>query len=120
MSFPNFILTSHISSYVVYTKRGLPATWSQSDSNSTTRPSAKAEEIKQVFIGIFPASHIIIREELADAEGRLQDLASSMHTSGSANGSIRSGVYGRTSPADVPNFWVKDKSSIMDTVKEED
>lgn len=119
---PVQILTfpSHISSYVVYTKRGLPATWSQSDSNSTTRPSAKAEEIKQVYIGIFPASHIIIREELADAEGRLQDLASSMHTSGSANGSIRSGVYGRTSPADVPNFWVKDKSSIMDTVKEED
>ena len=111
---------SLLHSYVVYTKRGLPTTWSLSDSNSTTRPSAKAEEIKQVYIGIFPASHIIIREELADAEGRLQDLASSMHTSGSANGSIRSGVYGRTSPAEVPGIWVKDKSSTMDTVKEED
>lgn len=57
---------------------------------------------------------------MADAEGRLQDLASSIHTSGSASGSVRSGVYGRTSPADVPSLWVKDKSSTMDTVKEED
>lgn len=73
-----------------------------------------------MYIGIFPASHVIVREELADAEGRLQDLASSIHTSGSASGSVRSGVYGRTSPADVPGLWVKDKSTTMDTVKEED
>jgi dedicator of cytokinesis protein 3 len=31
-------------------------------------------EEPQVFIGIFPASHIHVRDELADAEGRLQEV----------------------------------------------
>ena len=87
------------------------------------RPSVKAEETQQVFIGIFPASHIFVRDELADAEGRLQDLACSMQAGGSANGSVHSvhsGVYGRSSPAEVPVFWGKDKGSMMDTVREED
>ena len=79
----------------------------------------KAEETQQVFIGVFPASHIFIRDELEDAEGRLQDIARSLG-SGSVNGSVHSGVYGRSSPADVPSFWGKDKASMMDTVREED
>lgn len=33
-----------------------------------------AMEEPQVFIGIFPASHIHVRDELADAEGRLQEV----------------------------------------------
>lgn len=36
------------------------------------------EEPQQVFIGIFPASHIFVRDELPDAEGRLPELAHSL------------------------------------------
>ena len=35
----------------------------------------KFAEPQQVFIGIFPASHIHVRDELSDAEGRLADVA---------------------------------------------
>lgn len=31
------------------------------------------------FIGIFPASHVYIRDELSDAEGRLPDLVTSLN-----------------------------------------
>ncbi|KAF9529304.1 cytoplasmic protein [Crepidotus variabilis] len=109
--------------YVVCTTRRPPVTWSLSDSTSSStqvKPSFKAEETQQVFIGIFPASHIFIRDELADAEGRLQDLARSLQGGSSMNGSAHSGVYGRSSPADAPAFWGKDKGSIMDTVREEE
>ena len=100
-------------SYVVCTIRRPPITWSLSDPSSSTsmvKPSVKAEEIQQVFIGIFPASHIFVRDELADAEGRLPELARS----------AQSGIHGRSSPGDAL-YWNKDKASIgMDTVREED
>ena len=38
----------------------------------------KIEEPQQVFIGIFPASHVYIRDELSDAEGRLPELVTSL------------------------------------------
>ncbi|KAF8972959.1 cytoplasmic protein [Flammula alnicola] len=87
--------------YVLTTTRRPPVTWSLSDPSSSTsvaRPSVKAEETQQVFIGIFPASHIFVRDELSDAEGRLPDLA-----------------------RDALGNWNRDKSSIgMDTLREED
>ncbi|KAF9451260.1 hypothetical protein P691DRAFT_796987 [Macrolepiota fuliginosa MF-IS2] len=60
--------------YVVCTTRRPPVAWSDS---SASRPS-KLEEPQQVFIGIFPASHIFVRDELPDAEGRLPELAHSL------------------------------------------
>jgi dedicator of cytokinesis protein 3 len=101
-------------SYVVCTIRRPPVTWSLSDPSSSTsivKPSVKAEETQQVFIGIFPASHIFVRDELADAEGRLPELARS----------AQGGIHGRNSPGDALAYWNKDKASIgMDTVREED
>lgn len=76
----------------------------------------KAEETQQVFIGIFPESHIFFRDELADAEGRLPDLARSLQ-----NGSNGSMLAGRMSPGDALGNWNRDKASIgMDTVREEE
>lgn len=95
-------------------------TWSVSDpssSSSGSRPSVrvKAEETQQVFIGIFPASHIFVRDELADAEGRLPDLARSIQNGG--NGSMVT----RSSPGDALGNWNRDKASIgMDTLHEQD
>ncbi|KIK32039.1 hypothetical protein CY34DRAFT_19344 [Suillus luteus UH-Slu-Lm8-n1] len=70
----------------VCTARLLPVTWSTSSdptSSSSAKP-VKPEELQQVFIGIFPASHIFIRDELSDAEGCLPDLVTSL-TAGSSN-----------------------------------
>lgn len=104
------------------TTRRPPVTWSLSDpssSSSIARPSVKAEETQQVYIGIFPASHIFVRDELSDAEGRLPDLARSLQ--GGNNGSINAGIHGRSSPGDALGNWNRDKASIgMDTVREED
>ncbi|KAF9562776.1 cytoplasmic protein [Agrocybe pediades] len=102
--------------YVLCTTRRPPVTWSLSDpssSSSASRPSVKVEETQQVFIGIFPASHIYVRDELPDAEGRLADLARSLQA---GNGSV-----GHSSPGDTLGNWNRDKSSIaMDPVKEEE
>ncbi|KNZ80427.1 Dedicator of cytokinesis protein 3 [Termitomyces sp. J132] len=76
--------------YVVCTTRRPPVTWALNDPSSSKTP-AKVEEPQQVFIGIFPASHIFVRDELSDAEGRLQDLASTM-------GNPAHGLNGYTSP----------------------
>ena len=48
--------------------------WSAPSDPSSSR-SPRLEEPQQVFIGIFPGSHIFIREELPDAEGSLADVA---------------------------------------------
>lgn len=61
--------------YVVCSARRPPISWSISD----TSKSVKIEEPQQVFIGIFPASHVYIRDELSDAEGRLPDLVTSLN-----------------------------------------
>ncbi|KAI0717219.1 cytoplasmic protein [Cerioporus squamosus] len=62
--------------YVVCTSRRPQVNWSLSSdpSSSNVKPSARADELQQVFIGIFPASHIFVRDEVSDAEGRLTDL----------------------------------------------
>ncbi|KZT27977.1 cytoplasmic protein [Neolentinus lepideus HHB14362 ss-1] len=73
--------------YVVVQTRRPTVNWSAiSDPSSSTSKPPKAEDPQgqQVFIGIFPASHIYVRDELSDAEGRLADLAS-MHA-GTATG----------------------------------
>ncbi|PFH51985.1 hypothetical protein AMATHDRAFT_74495 [Amanita thiersii Skay4041] len=68
--------------YVVTTTRRPPVNWSMTD--SSLRSSIRTEEPQQVFIGIFPASHIFIRDELADAEGRLMEIAATFD--GTTNG----------------------------------
>ncbi|KAI0063692.1 hypothetical protein BV25DRAFT_405860 [Artomyces pyxidatus] len=60
--------------YVVCTTRRPPVSWSVSSDPSSSK-GPKLEEPQQVFIGIFPRSHIFIRDELPDAEGRLADVA---------------------------------------------
>lgn len=112
----SFTLFSY--SYVVCTTRRPPVTWALNDPSSSKTP-AKVEEPQQVFIGIFPASHIFIRDELSDAEGRLQDLASSM-------GSPTNGLSGHAGPSGPSSVspdtfsWRKGVSNVgMDTLKEE-
>jgi dedicator of cytokinesis protein 3 len=62
-----------------------------------------ALEEPQVFIGIFPASHIHVRDELADAEGRLQE------------------VYNRLNAGLDPNTGPSDRNGgPMETLREED
>ena len=36
--------------------------------------------MQQVFIGIFPASHIFVRDEVSDAEGRLTELFNALNS----------------------------------------
>ena len=55
----------------------------------------KIEEPQQVFIGIFPASHVYIRDELSDAEGRLPELVTSLN--------INSNTNNQNVPFPVPN-----------------
>ncbi|KAF5351982.1 hypothetical protein D9756_007382 [Leucocoprinus leucothites] len=88
--------------YVVCTTRRPPVAWSES---SIAKP-AKLEEPQQVFIGIFPASHIFVRDELPDAEGRLPALAHSL-----TGGSNYVDATGEP--------WNKDRgTTVMDTVME--
>ncbi|KAH9485300.1 Dedicator of cytokinesis protein 3 [Psilocybe cubensis] len=108
--------------YVLCTTRRPPVTWSLSDPSSSTslsRPLVKVEETQQVFIGIFPASHIFVRDELSDAEGRLPDLARTLQGGYSASSS--SGFQGRGSPGDALGNWNRDKASIgMGPLREEE
>ncbi|KAF6760011.1 cytoplasmic protein [Ephemerocybe angulata] len=106
--------------YVVCTTRRPPVTWSLSSDGSNPRPPVKSEEPQQVFIGIFPASHIYVRDELTDAEGRLPELARSLN-GGSMTSSQGGASNGRNSPADLYSAWHRDKASVgMDTVREQD
>lgn len=92
---------NHLSRYVVCTTRRPPVSWSE----SSIKP-AKVEESQQVFIGIFPASHIFVRDELPDAEGRLPELAHSL--------TAASNFYDSTGGS-----WSKDRgTALMDTVPE--
>lgn len=99
------------SSYVVCTTRRPPVTWSLSTDPSSSvniKALTKTEEPQQVFIGIFPASHIHVRDELSDAEGRLPDVAATLNL----------GANGVVAGHDLPN---RDKPTAgMDTLKEED
>ncbi|EJD03246.1 cytoplasmic protein [Fomitiporia mediterranea MF3/22] len=64
--------------YVVCTTRRPPINWSAASDPSSSK-TLKVAEPQQVFIGIFPASHIHVRDELSDAEGRLADVASQVN-----------------------------------------
>lgn len=99
------------SSYVVCTTRRPPASWTLSadPSSSTGKAPTKTEEPQQVFIGIFPASHIYVRDELSDAEGRLPAVANSLNSGINGNG------------GDSFTQWNKDKASVgMDALREEE
>ncbi|KAJ6607782.1 cytoplasmic protein [Mycena sp. CBHHK59/15] len=116
--------------YVVCTTRRPPVTWSlASDLSSSTivKPPANTEEPHQVFIGIFPASHIYVRDEFSDAEGRLPDLATTLNgvTNGyvsSSNGYVSGNAsHGTASPGSSFVQWGKDKAgSTMGSLREED
>ncbi|TFK18932.1 hypothetical protein FA15DRAFT_674916, partial [Coprinopsis marcescibilis] len=103
--------------YVVCPNRRPPVAWSSDQSSA--KPPVKTEEPQQVFIGIFPASHIYIRDELSDAEGRLPELARSLN-GGSIGGSSYGSNYGRTSPADTYFYWNKDRMDTLPELPEED
>ena len=93
------------------TSRRPQVNWSLSSdpsSSSNPKPSARADELQQVFIGIFPASHIFVRDEVSDAEGRLTELFNALN----------SPEDGRTSE-EVFASWNKSMRE-MDTVREED
>ncbi|KAI0305423.1 C2 domain in Dock180 and Zizimin proteins-domain-containing protein [Multifurca ochricompacta] len=74
--------------YVVCTTRRPPVSWNVSSDPSSSR-GPRLEEPQQVFIGIFPGSHIFIREELPDAEGSLADVAAAFQ-----NGTRHAGADG--------------------------
>ena len=71
---------------------------------------AKVDEAQQVFIGIFSASHIFIRDELPDAEGRLAELA----TAWALN------PNGGNSATDLYAQWNKDRVAMDNARDEED
>lgn len=72
-------------------RRPPPLTWS----DPSTKVPLRADEPQQVFIGIFPASHIYARDELSDAEGRLPDLVTTLinNPSSVTNGSSHVADY---------------------------
>ncbi|KAJ7502758.1 C2 domain in Dock180 and Zizimin proteins-domain-containing protein [Mycena galericulata] len=116
--------------YVVCTTRRPPVTWalaSDPSSSVAVKPPPKTEEPHQVFIGIFPASHIYVRDEFSDAEGRLPDLATTLN--GVANGYVSSSngwasgnaSHGTASPGSSFVQWTSNKAgSTMSSLKEED
>ena len=80
-------------SYVVCTSRRPPINWSADP--STSKAATKTEELQQVFIGIFPASHIYVRDELADPQGRLAEVATRLNGTSSTSNT-------QTPPQDPP------------------
>ncbi|KAJ7714176.1 C2 domain in Dock180 and Zizimin proteins-domain-containing protein [Mycena maculata] len=116
--------------YVVCTTRRPPVTWalaSDPSSSVVVKPPPKTEEPHQVFIGIFPASHIYVRDEFSDAEGRLPDLATTLN--GAVSGYVSSSngwasgnaSHGTASPGSSFVQWTNNKAgSTMSSLKEED
>ncbi|KAF5370873.1 hypothetical protein D9758_002073 [Tetrapyrgos nigripes] len=99
--------------YVVCTTRRPPDTWAQLGDSSKSTP--KIEEPQQVFIGIFPASHIHVRDELSDAEGRLPNLASPNGTT--SDPASPNNVHGSVSSGESYN---QRANGNMDTLREMD
>ncbi|KAJ3935174.1 MAG: hypothetical protein NXY57DRAFT_991179 [Lentinula lateritia] len=97
--------------YVVCTARRPPVTWALSGEASSSKSIPKIEEPQQVFIGIFPASHVYVRDELSDAEGTLQNLAKSLDGGSQINGSS-------DSTTDSYSQW--SRSNFMSVLREED
>lgn len=102
-------------SYVVCTARRPPVTWSLSGDPSSSKSTPKVEEPQQVFIGIFPASHVYVRDELHDAEGTLQNLAHSLD-----NG-VQTGEHAGPSSSDMYSQWSRSNftGAMMSTLPEE-
>ncbi|KIJ67558.1 hypothetical protein HYDPIDRAFT_127628 [Hydnomerulius pinastri MD-312] len=98
--------------YVVCTaRRPPPVTWTaSSDPSISTKVPVKAEEPQQVFIGIFPASHIYVRDELSDAEGRLPDLVTSLNSSPNPN-TGPSPPNGSSHAADYLAQWKRERAN---------
>ncbi|KAF7315306.1 hypothetical protein MIND_00045100 [Mycena indigotica] len=106
--------------YVVCTTRRPAVTWAlgSDPSSSALKPPQKMEEPHQVFIGIFPASHVYIRDEFADAEGKLPELAATLNGGSWASSNAS---HGTASPGSSFMQWSGNKpSSIMGSVKEEE
>ncbi|KAJ8077056.1 Deoxycytidine kinase 1 [Marasmius tenuissimus] len=102
--------------YVVCTTRRPPVTSALAGESSCPRPNPRTDELQQVFIGIFPASHIHVRDELSDAEGRLPSIAHSLNGSSTAVGSTHSSTGELYS-----TLWNKEKiHSGMEALREED
>ena len=98
--------------YVVCTSRRPPVIWttnSNDPSSSYGQAQVKVDEAQQVFIGIFPASHIFVRDQLSDAEGRLADIAARF--SNVANGT--------STVKDLYAQWSRDKAG-SDTPREDE
>lgn len=91
--------------YVVCSPRHplVTAATAAADGLPTAPPSNThaAMEEPQVFIGIFPASHIHIRDELADAEGRLQEIFNRLN-------------------AGLDPYSLRERDGPMETLREED
>ncbi|KAF9071101.1 hypothetical protein BDP27DRAFT_1505129 [Rhodocollybia butyracea] len=100
--------------YVVTTARRPPVTWALSGDASTSKSAPKIEEPQQVFIGIFPASHFYIRDELSDAENTLQNIVHSMENGNQLNG------HGSSSTSESYSQWSRSNFSTMSVVREED
>ncbi|THV06807.1 cytoplasmic protein [Dendrothele bispora CBS 962.96] len=103
--------------YVVCTTRRPPDTWALNGDSSKSTP--KIEEPQQVFIGIFPASHIHIRDELSDAEGRLPTLASLNGANGFGGGSSVSS-HTSVSSGELSLPWSQRSNGNMDPLREVD
>ncbi|KAH8828153.1 hypothetical protein DL96DRAFT_1602008 [Flagelloscypha sp. PMI_526] len=110
--------------YVVCTTRRPAVTWNISDDPSAITKSPKSDETQQVFIGIFPASHIFVRDKLPDAEGRLPELAAQAQQNGlpendlnGQNGSLGSPISALTwnSARGMDPVEEEDQDSRMDT-----
>ncbi|KAJ3793565.1 hypothetical protein GGU11DRAFT_850156, partial [Lentinula aff. detonsa] len=97
--------------YVVCTARRLPVTWATSGEASSSKSAPKIEEPQQVFIGIFPASHVYVRDELSDAEGTLQNLARTLDNGSHSNGPSSSTTESQTQ---------YNRSNFMSVLREED
>nr|GAT57688.1 predicted protein [Mycena chlorophos] len=118
--------------YVLCTNRRPAVTWAlgSDPSSSAVKPPQKMGEPHQVFIGIFPASHVHIRDEFADAEGRLPELAATLNggsqaymSSESRNGWASSNAsHGTASPGSSFVQWTGNNKagSVMGSLREED
>jgi dedicator of cytokinesis protein 3 len=95
------------SRYVVSSARRPAVNWpSHADPSSSAvgRDQRPSEDVQQVTLGIFPASHIFERDRVPDAEQRLAAIASrhSRSTNGSANGGANGGANGSIILDDLP------------------
>lgn len=82
---------------------------SNDPSTSNGQAQVKVDEAQQVFIGIFPASHIFVRDQLSDAEGRLADIAARF-------GSVTNGT---STVKDLYAQWTRDNAG-SDTPREDE